>query len=73
MKRQEGRYVLTIRPAGQNVRMFIIRSLQRGRWTTVLVPADKTAQVVTINGQPEKLTIVAIDRAGNESSAVSVR
>jgi uncharacterized lipoprotein YddW (UPF0748 family) len=54
-------------------RLYVVRSLAGGKWTTRIIPADggKTVKVPYAEA-PERMWVSAIDRTGNESKAAAV-
>jgi uncharacterized lipoprotein YddW (UPF0748 family) len=74
---ESGRGSLLIRPPDESVRLkdilnpprlYVVRSLAGGTWSTKIVPADhRNAVTVPFPAVPEQFVVTAIDRVGNES------
>jgi uncharacterized lipoprotein YddW (UPF0748 family) len=65
---QSGRPALRIRPAGESVRLFVVRSRSAGKWAVQIHPArGDTAVVLPFTDRPEQVVVTAVDRVGNES------
>jgi len=72
LKDQGGRRVLTVRPAGQTVRLYVIRSRNAGQWTMRIEPAGERARQIRFAAKPEQIILTAVDSAGNESAPVTL-
>jgi hypothetical protein len=70
----EDQWQLKITSTGKPIRIFVIRSLMNGKWTTSIQAAngDNVASL-TFKASPEEVRVSAIDRVGNESPAASVK
>jgi uncharacterized lipoprotein YddW (UPF0748 family) len=70
-KVDSGKRSLQIEVPGPSIRLFVIRSLNGGKWTTQIKPASgEKVTVLSPELRPERIVVTAIDRADNESEAV---
>ena len=68
LQEQSGRRVLRVRPAGEPVRLYVVRSRAGGKWSVRIQPADGDRPVaVPLADRPERVLVTAIDRTGTES------
>jgi uncharacterized lipoprotein YddW (UPF0748 family) len=68
-----GKRFLQIEVPGPSIRLLVIRSLTGGKWTTQIKPASgEKVTVLSPELRPERIVVTAIDRAGNESEAVTL-
>ena len=59
---------------GEPVRLFVVRSLQNGKWTTSIRPASGDNGLrLDFRPAPDEVRISAIDRAGNEGAPAVVK
>ena len=64
---------LRITPAGEPVRLFVVRKRTGEKWETSLQPADGDKAVsVKLEAAPDEVRVTAIDRVGNEGPAGSL-
>jgi hypothetical protein len=62
------RRTLTIRPAGEGVRLYVVRHQAAGRWTVrIVAAADKGPVTVTFEEAPARVAVSAVGRGGGES------
>jgi uncharacterized lipoprotein YddW (UPF0748 family) len=70
---EETRRTLTIRPAGEGVRLYVVRHRTAAGWSLRLVPAaGERPVVVTFEEAPERVAVSAVGRAGAESELLSI-
>jgi hypothetical protein len=63
---------LEIKPCSANVRLLVVRTLDKGKWALRIHPSDGSrALVLPFENVPERIVVTAIDRAGCESEANS--
>jgi uncharacterized lipoprotein YddW (UPF0748 family) len=71
--KKDERRTLTIRPAGEGVRLYVVRHRTATGWALRLVPAAGEKPVtVTFEEAPMRVAVSAVGRAGDESDLVSV-
>lgn len=72
-KDNAGKRSVQIESQGENTRLYVVRSLYNGEWTTKIVPANAAKEtIVALAKVPERVVITAIDRVGNESDALTL-
>jgi uncharacterized lipoprotein YddW (UPF0748 family) len=69
---KDGRRALTIRPAGEGVRLYVVRQRSATGWALRLVSAAGERPVtVTFEEAPLRVAVSAVGRAGDESELAS--
>lgn len=53
-----------------DIRFFVVSSEVQGQWKTILISSSPE---MAVTGDPGRVSVIAVDRAGNESSATIVR
>ncbi|MFO0844482.1 MAG: family 10 glycosylhydrolase [Gemmataceae bacterium] len=71
LERREG-LLLDIRPAGQDVRLHVVRQLVGGKWSVDIVPATRSDNRWSSEQKPAKVVVSSIDRVGLESEPVEL-
>lgn len=64
-----GLHTLQIRPGGGNIRLFVVRVLEKGKWTVRILPATGERPVSLVFDSAPRVVVTAIDRAGCESDS----
>jgi uncharacterized lipoprotein YddW (UPF0748 family) len=65
---------LTLRPAGDGVRLYVVRSEAEGKWALRIVPAAGMQPVsVMLSGTPRRVAVSAVDRNGHESETALLK
>jgi uncharacterized lipoprotein YddW (UPF0748 family) len=68
----QGDRAVRVKPEGEPVRVFVVRSLVGEKWAVRIVPAaGEKAVDVTFGEAPEKVLVSAVDRCGNEGETAS--
>ncbi len=58
---------LRVAPAGDGVRLVVVRAFAGGAWTTAIRPAGGDGTTVPFATRPTRVVVTAVDRAGTES------
>src|SRR5262249_55598538 len=59
---QSGKAALRIKPAGEGVRLVVVRSQAGGKWSTRIQPATQETIAVAFETRPDKVWVSAVDR-----------
>jgi uncharacterized lipoprotein YddW (UPF0748 family) len=66
------RRTLTIRAAGDGVRLYVVRHQSAGRWAIRLVPAEGKSVKIAFEEAPARVAVSAVGRAGTESELARI-